>query len=107
MGHLKKRKTLHKRVKGFQAGRKNLLKLAKTALMKAGSYAHRDRRVKKRTFRALWQIRINAAVRPLGFTYSTFMNAVHKKGILLDRKVLSELGANEPTIFAKIVEAVK
>ncbi len=95
------------KVKGFEGGRKKLLKLAQTAIKKAGAHAYRDRRAKKRTFRALWQVRINAAVRPLGMNYSTFMNALKKKGVTLDRKVLSELAAKSPKAFAKIVETVK
>ena len=105
--HLNRRRTLRKRVKGYEAGRKNLLKIAKTAFLKAGAHAHRDRRVKKRTARALWQIRINAAVRPLGWSYSQFMGALKKKQINLDRKVLSELAANHPMIFSKLADAVK
>lgn len=106
-GHLKKRKILHKRVKGFEAGRKNLVKLARTALMKAGAHAHRDRRVKKRTMRSLWQVRINAAVRPLGMSYSEFIGALKIKDITIDRKVLSEIAIKYPAIFEKIVESVK
>ena len=106
ISHLKRRKNLLKRVKGFEGGRKSLIKLAKTADTKAGAYAYRDRRNKKRTMRQLWQIRINAAVRPLGLSYSVFMSGLKKKQILLDRKVLSQL-AQEPAIFGKIVDAVK
>lgn len=106
LSHLKRRKNLLKRVKGFEGGRKSLIKLAKTADTKAGAYAYRDRRNKKRTFRQLWQVRINAAVRPLGLSYSVFMSGLKKKQILLDRKVLSQL-AQEPAVFEKIVEAVK
>ncbi|PIR03823.1 MAG: 50S ribosomal protein L20 [Candidatus Magasanikbacteria bacterium CG11_big_fil_rev_8_21_14_0_20_39_34] len=105
--HLKKRKNLLKRVKGFLLGRKSLIKLAKTADTKAGAYAYRDRRNKKREMRRLWQIKINAAVRGLGTTYSQFMGSLGKKNIALDRKVLSELAANQPQIFEKIVEQAK
>ena len=105
--HTKRRKNIMKKVKGYEGGRKKLLKLAQTAIKKAGAHAYRDRRAKKRTFRALWQVRINAAVRPLGMNYSTFMSALKKKGVALDRKVLSELAAKTPKAFAKIVEAVK
>lgn len=107
MLHLKKRKNLMKRVKGFQAGRKNLIKLAKTAELKAGASAHRDRRVKKRDARALWQVKINAAVRESGLSYSAFMGMVHKKNVGLDRKVLSQIAALHPAVFAKIVAGVK
>lgn len=96
-----------KRVKGFRWGRKNLLKLAKTADTKAGAHAYRDRRLKKRNMRALWQIRINAAVRPLGLSYSKFTGALKKKEVGLNRKVLSELAAKNPNVFEKIVEFVK
>ncbi len=95
------------KVKGFEGGRKNLIKLAQTAIKKAGAHAFRDRRAKKRTFRALWQIRINAAIRPFGMSYSVFMGALKKKGITIDRKVLSELGAKMPHVFAEIVKAAK
>lgn len=105
--HLKKRRKLMKRVKGFEAGRKNLLKLAKTADTKAGSYAYSDRRRKKRDFRRLWQIRINAAVRELGTSYSKFMGGLKKKEVILDRKVLSEIAVQEPKVFKKIVDFVK
>lgn len=107
VGHVKKRRKLMKRVKGFEGGRKNLLKLAKTADTKAGAHAYRDRRRKKREFRRLWQVRINAAVRDLGLSYSKFMGGLKKKNINLDRKVLSEIAAKEPKIFKKIVEMVK
>lgn len=107
MIHAKKRRSLLKRVKGFRLGRKNLIKLAKTADMKAGAHAYRDRRNKKRVMRRLWQVRINAAVRALGSTYSQFMGGLKKKNISLDRKVLSQLAANEPKVFEKIVDQVK
>jgi large subunit ribosomal protein L20 len=105
--HAKKRRALMKRVKGFEAGRKNLLKLAKTADTKAGAHAFRDRRRKKREFRRLWQVRINAAVRELGTNYSTFIGGLKKKNIELDRKVLSQIAVEQPKIFKKIVELVK
>ncbi len=107
VGHVKKRRNLHKRVKGFEGGRKNLIKVAKTADTKAGAYAYADRRKKKRTMRGLWQVRINAAVRKFDLSYSKFMGGLKKKNIELDRKVLSEIAAKEPQVFAKIVEAVK
>lgn len=107
MGHVKHRKNLMKRVKGFEAGRKNLIKQAKVAATKAGVHAYRDRRVKKRDMRALFQVRINAAVRPLGMSYSKFMSALKVKGMTLNRKVLSEMAAQKPAVFKKIVEAVQ
>lgn len=105
--HAKKRKSLLKRVKGFGAGRKNLIKLAKTADTRAGAHAYKDRRVKKRNTRRLFQIRINAATRALGMSYSKFMGALKQNEIGLDRKVLSELAAKQPEIFEKIVKEVK
>lgn len=107
MGHVKHRKNLMKRVKGFQAGRKNLIKQAKVADVKAGVHAYRDRRVKKRDMRALFQVRINAAVRPLGMSYSKFMSALKVKNISLNRKVLSEIAAHKPEVFKKIFETVQ
>ena len=105
--HLKRRRGLMKRVKGFEAGRKNLIALAQTADTKAGAHAYPDRRVKKRTMRGLWQVRINAAVRLFDLSYSKFMGALKTKQILLDRKVLSQIADKEPKVFAKIVEFVK
>jgi len=107
VGHVKRRTNLRKRVKGFEAGRKNLIKLAKTAEIKAGAHAYRDRRTKKRTMRANWQVRINAAVREHGMSYSAFMGALKAKGITLDRKVLSQIAATEPQVFNAIVGLVK
>ena len=105
--HAKRRRNLLKKVKGFRHGRKNLMKLASMAIVKAGAHALRDRRVKKRLNRGFWQIRLNAALRELGWTYSKFMGAAHKANLGLDRKVLSELASKEPTVFKKIVEGLK
>ncbi len=105
--HTKRRRSLLKRVKGFGAGRKNLIKLAKVADTKAGAHAYRDRRVKKRNFRRLFQIRINAAVRALGTSYSKFIGALKKQEIALDRKVLADLAENHPQIFEQIVQKTK
>lgn len=96
-----------KRVKGFQGGRKNLLKLAKVAATKAGAYAYKDRRVKKRTFRALWQVQINAAARMHGMSYSQFIGALKTKQIGINRKVLAELAIKNPQIFEAIISSVK
>ena len=104
--HVKKRRTLLKQAKGFRWGRKNLIKQAKTAVIKAGAYAYRDRRTKKRTARALWNIKINAGVREHGLSYSVFINALKKKKIELDRKILADLAENEPKVFKNIVESV-
>ena len=105
--HSKRRANILKLTKGYKWGRKNKIKLAKIAIKKAGQYAFNDRRIKKRTNRGLWLIRINAAVREFGLSYSKFMDALKKKNITMNRKVLSEIAASQPTIFAKIVEAVK
>ncbi|MFH0819912.1 MAG: 50S ribosomal protein L20 [bacterium] len=105
--HLRKRKRLLKRVKGYKWGRKNLPKLAKVAAAKAGVHAFRDRRGKKREFRRLWQIKINAASRESGLSYSKLINLLKKAEIILDRKILADLAEHEPKIFAKIVESIK
>lgn len=104
---IKRRRNILARTKGFMWGRKSKITLAKTAATKAGAYAYRDRRTKKRNFRALWQIRINAAARTEGISYSKLMGALKKKKISLDRKILSEIAAKHPAVFAKIVSMVK
>lgn len=106
--HLKKRKNLLKAVKGYTRGRKKLIKLARPAMLKAGAYAFRDRRAKKRTRRALWQIKLNAALRENenALSYSRFMGLLKKQSIALDRKVLADLAEHNPAIFSKIVERV-
>jgi large subunit ribosomal protein L20 len=105
--HVKRRTNILKRVKGFKYGRKNLIKLAKTAETKAGANAYRDRRNKKREMRKLWTVRINAIVKQAGISYSKFIGALKAKNIELDRKVLSELAAKNPEVFNKIVDTVK
>jgi len=102
----KRRKNLLKEAKGFRWGRKSKYRLAKQALMKAWSYAYRDRKVKKREFRRLWQIQISAACREKGISYSKFMGALKKNKIEINRKILAELTQNHPVIFEKIVEKV-
>ncbi|MCA0325496.1 MAG: 50S ribosomal protein L20 [Proteobacteria bacterium] len=101
----------HKKVlalaKGFRGRRKNVYRIAKQAVMKAGQYAYRDRRNKKRDFRRLWIARINAAVRELGMTYSQFINGMNKAGIALDRKVLADIAVHDKAAFAGIVEQAK
>lgn len=106
MAH-KRRKSVLKKAKGFSYGRKNKYIKAKEALMHAGNYAYRDRRTKKRLMRALWQIRLNAATREYGISYSRFIDGIKKAKIDIDRKVLSDLALNNPEIFAKIVERAK
>jgi large subunit ribosomal protein L20 len=105
--HLKKRRKLWKKVKGFKGARKNTMRLAKTASIKAGVHAYVDRRKKKRTARALWQIHISAALKEFEISYSRFMGAMKVANIEVDRKILSDLAANNQAIFAKIVEQVK
>jgi large subunit ribosomal protein L20 len=101
------RRALHEKTKGYRSGRRSLVKLAKTAVKKAGVYAFRDRRAKKRTRRQLWSINLNAAVREYGLSYSKFINLLKKNKIELDRKVLVEIAQKYPAVFAKIVESVK
>jgi large subunit ribosomal protein L20 len=97
----------HKRVlkqaKGFYGRRKNTIRVARQAVEKAGQYAYRDRRTKKRNFRSLWIQRINAAVREHGLTYGRFIDGLNKAGILIDRKVLSDLAITDPSGFAALV----
>lgn len=105
MAH-KRRKILLKETKGFTFGRSKKYRAAKEAYLKAGVYAYRDRRAKKREFRKLWIIRLNAACRELGFSYSKFMTGLRKAKIELDRKILAELCINHPKTFKKIAEIV-
>ncbi|ASM76035.1 50S ribosomal protein L20 [Vitreoscilla filiformis] len=93
--------------KGFRGRRKNVFRIAKQAVMKAGQYAYRDRRAKKRVFRQLWIARINAAARGLGLTYSKFIAGLKKAQIELDRKVLSDMAIHDPAAFAGLVDKVK
>lgn len=103
----KRRKKILKSAKGYWGGKKNLLKTAKEAVERGMSYSYRDRRVKKREFRKLWIVRINAAVRPYGLNYSRFINLVHENGIDLNRKALADLAVSDPMAFQKIVESVQ
>lgn len=105
--HSKRRRNILKAVKGYRQGRRKLIKQAKFAIVKAGQNAYRDRKKKKRTRRALWNIQLNAAVRPLGLSYSRFIGALKKNSIELDRKVLSDLANNNPEVFAKLVQKIK
>jgi large subunit ribosomal protein L20 len=93
--------------KGYYGRRKNTIRIARQAVEKAGQYAYRDRKVKKRSFRALWIQRINAAVRAEGLTYGQFMHGLKLAGIDLDRKVLADLAATEPAAFAAVVDRAK
>jgi len=98
----------HKKVtdktKGYYGRRKNVFRVAVQAMEKAAQYAYRDRRVRKRDFRALWIQRINAGVRAHGLTYSKFMNGLKRAGVELDRKVLSDLAIHEPAAFKSLVD---
>lgn len=105
--HVKRRKYLLAKTKGMMWGRKSSIRMARTAALKAGAYAYRDRRNKKRSFRRLWQLRINAAVRTQGTTYSRFIGGLKTAKIELDRKVLSNLAIKHPKAFAKVVEMAK
>ncbi len=105
--HVKRRKTLLAKTKGMMWGRKSKIKLARPASLKAGVYAYRDRRNKKRSFRRLWQVRINAAIRPFGMNYSRFIDALKKADVTIDRHILSEIAMKHPAVFEKIVGVVK
>ena len=104
--HAKHKKVL-KAAKGYYGRRKNTIRIAKQAVEKANQYAYRDRKRRKRTFRRLWIQRINAAVRPFGINYSRFIAGLDKAGVLVDRKVLSDLAIAEPAAFQAIVEKAK
>ena len=101
----------HKKIlalaKGYRGRRSTVFRVAKQAVMKAGQYAYRDRRQRKRQFRALWIARINAACRELGLTYSRFINGLSKANVSVDRKVLSALAITDKNAFAKFVEIAK
>ena len=101
----------HKKVlalaKGYRGRRKNVYRVAKQAVMKAGQYAYRDRRQRKRQFRQLWIVRINAGARENGLSYSKFMNGLKKAAIEMDRKVLADLAVFEKAAFAQLVEKAK
>lgn len=104
--HAKHKKVL-KAAKGFYGRRKNTIRTAKAAVDKSLQYAYRDRKVRKRNFRALWVQRINAAVREQGLTYGRFIDGLNKAGIEIDRKVLSDLAIHEPQAFAALVAQAK
>ena len=102
-----KHKKVYKAAKGFRGRRKNTIRAAKAAVEKAGQYAFRDRKRKKRTFRALWIQRINAAARSAGLTYGRLIDGLNRAGITVDRKVLSDLAITEPAAFQAIAEKAK
>lgn len=93
--------------KGYRWNRKNLFREAKQAVIKAGQYAYRDRRTKKRTMRALWITRLNIAVRELGLKYSQLVQIMKTKKIATDRKVLSQMAVEDPKVFVKFIESIK
>ncbi|MHB8957603.1 MAG: 50S ribosomal protein L20 [Pirellulaceae bacterium] len=101
------KRRLYRRAKGYRGGRGNMLRSVKETLVRAGAYAFRDRRVRKRDFRRLWIIRINAAVRERGLRYSEFIHGLQMTGMELDRKSLSEMAIHDPTAFDAVVEQVK
>ena len=103
----RRHKKIIKLAKGYRGKRKNVFKLAKNAVMKAGTNAYRDRRLKKRTFHQLWILRINAACRELDIKYSRFIYGCELAGIQINRKMLSELATNHPEVFKKVVDAAK
>ena len=102
-----RRKKILKAAKVYYGARSRTFKVAKQAVTRAGQYAYRDRKVKKRTFRSLWIIRINAAVREHGMSYSVFMNSLKKANISLDRRVLANIAAEDSESFADLVEIAK
>lgn len=102
----KRKKKIIKQAKGYKWSRKSKYRAAKEALQHAWTYAYRDRRTKKRDFRRLWQIKINAICRANGISYSRFINALKKQKIEIDRKILAELAQEHPDIFKKILEEI-
>ena len=102
-----KHKKVYKAAKGYYGRRKNTIRIAKQAVEKAGQYAFRDRKRRTRNFRALWIQRLNAAVRPFGLNYSRFIDGLSKAGLIVDRKVLSDLAITQPAAFQAIVEKAK
>ena len=107
VGGLKHRRKVMKLVKGFRAARRRNYRVANEALLHSLAYAYRDRRVRKRDFRALWISRINAAVRKEGLTYSVFMNGLKKSGITVNRKALAELAVSDAAAFGSLMKAAK
>ena len=103
----RRRKKVLERAKGYYAAKSRLYRVATEAVDKALLYAYRDRRVKKREFRSLWIIRINAAARALGLTYSQFMSRLKQANIALNRKALADMAYNDPSAFSQLVEKIK
>lgn len=103
----RRHKRLLERARGFRGRRKNVYKVAKQAVMRADQYAYRDRRRKKRDFRSLWIVRVNAAARANGLTYSEFMGGLKRAGVEIDRKTLAQLAAANAPAFSEIAEIAK
>ncbi len=101
------KKRLFKKAKGYRGGRGSLLRTVKESIVRAGAYAYRDRRVRKRDFRRLWIIRINAAVRQRGLRYSEFIHALDKANVALDRKMMAEMAVSDPEAFDQLVKIAK
>jgi large subunit ribosomal protein L20 len=102
-----KHKKVYKAAKGFRGRRKNTIRAAKAAVDRAGQYAYRDRKVRKRNFRSLWIQRINAAARLEGLTYARFIHGLERAGIEIDRKVLADIAGNDPAGFKAIADKVR
>ncbi len=100
-------KKILKQAKGYRGARKNVFRVAKQAVIKSGQYAYRDRRVRKRDFRSLWIIRINAGARQFGLSYSKFMHGLKLAGVDLDRKALADIAVNDPETFSLLVNKAK
>lgn len=103
----RRRKKILKQAKGYVGGRRRLYRPAAETVLRAGAFAYRDRKQKKRRARSLWIVRINAACRRAGLSYSAFMTGLKRAGVLLDRKVLAELAVKDPAAFAKLAETAK
>jgi large subunit ribosomal protein L20 len=103
----RRRKKVLRAAKGFRGGRSKLFRTAKETLLRAGAFAYRDRRTKKRAFRKLWIQRINAGVRELGMTYSRFIDGLNKAGVQIDRKILADMAVTDPPAFKQLVEKAR
>jgi large subunit ribosomal protein L20 len=103
----RRRKKILKAAKGYVGGRRKLFRTAAETVLRAGAFAYRHRKQKKRLARSLWIVRINAACRQTGLTYSTFMAGLKKAGVTLDRKILAELAVSDPAAFAKLAETAR
>jgi large subunit ribosomal protein L20 len=102
-----RRKKILKKAKGYVGGRSRLYRSAAETVLRAGAFAYRDRKAKKRSARRLWIARINAACRTAGLSYSVFISALKKRGVMLDRKILAEMAVRDPAGFAKLAETAK